>query len=167
MCPQGEQGFQAVTPRDWKAINHSHLQAIIGNWRQCQETDRSNDSVLQYQLHQFNEYTHGLYVGIAARGSDEALNATRYLYQFKRNNADNSYDLYWAARCAGHDYEDPRSIGFPADTYRIAAPAPVVAPAPVPAPAPVAVAPAPAAPGPAPGPAPAAPRSWASIVSGH
>ena len=60
MCPQGENDFQSVRPRDWKPINHSHLQTIIGNWRQCRDTDRSGESILEYDLHQFNEYTHGL-----------------------------------------------------------------------------------------------------------
>lgn len=170
MCPQGENDFQSVRPRDWKPINHSHLQTIIGNWRQCRDTDRSGESILEYDLHQFNEYTHGngKYVCIAARGSGEARNATRYLYQFERNNADNSYDLYWAARCADHNYNNPRSIDFPSNQYRIAAPVPVVAPAPVPAPAP---APAPVvvpvvAPAPAQTPPANATPTWASIVRG-
>lgn len=159
MCGEND-GFQAVRPKDWKAINHAHLQTIIGNWRQSRATDRSAASTLKYSLHQFNQHTGGQYVCIAAGGSDNALSGTRYLYRFKRNHADNSYDLCAAARCAGHAYDNPLDIGFPADTYRISAPAP--------APAAVVPAPAPAATAPAPAPTAAAPaqRTWADIAKG-
>jgi len=159
MCGEND-GFQAVWPSDWKAINHGHLETIKGNWRQCRATDRSADSTLKYNLHQFNRHTGGEYVCIAAGGSGTALSGTRYLYRFKRNNT-GGFDLCAAARCSGHNYDDPLDIGFPANTYRVAAHIPAPVPAAVaPAPAPVEPAPAPAVQGPA-------QRTWADIAKGR
>jgi hypothetical protein len=143
MCGDSDDGFQAVIPKSWNTINEAHLREITANWRQSQVATRSGDSILQYDLHRILSLSPQGYVCIAARGGDNAQHDLRYVYQFKLNDADNSFDLYWAGRCPGHEYNNPRSIGFPADTYRIAAPAPD---------------PVPAAAAPTPGPAPAAPQ---------
>ena len=129
--------WKAVIPRDWNNINKGHLKVITAHWIESQRATTDADSLLQYKPHAFLSLTHSDYVCIATRGGVNASNDLRYLYQFKRTALKDAYDLYWVGRCPGHNYDDPKTVAFPHDTYRI--PDPRLVPAVPAAPAPAAI----------------------------
>ncbi len=122
--------WQTTAIKGWETINKKHLKLITNHWLESQRATTAADSTLQYRPHKFLTYTFGEYICIATGGSINAKKDLRFLYQFKRTISDDAYILNAAGRCAGHNYDNPKWLNFPTDTYRIPDPKKMSAEAP-------------------------------------
>jgi len=111
--------WQTTAIKGWETINKNHLKLISSHWLESQRATTAADSGLQYRPHKFIDLTFDKYICIATVGGANAKKDLRFLYQFKRTILDDAYVLHAAGRCAGHNYDNPKWLEFPKDTYRI------------------------------------------------